>query len=95
MVRLLRGHVRPTGTGFGAAGKNLAHVEQLIIDRTGLPTLIRGTLNVALDQSYIVDADAKISASEYNGDIADARISWRAVNGRKGTRGTADPPDGG
>lgn len=67
MVRVLRGKVQPRGSGFGVAGKNLAHVEHLILARTGLPLLVPGTLNVAIEHRYIVAGDAEISAREYNG----------------------------
>jgi CTP-dependent riboflavin kinase len=65
-MQYLQGRVRPKGSGFGVAGKYLAHVEHLICERTGLPSLIPGTLNVGLEYQFIVLPDATISAKEYN-----------------------------
>ena len=63
---LLRGTI--SDQGFGLAGKNLPHVVPLIPQRTGLPKLVPGTLNVRLPDPYYVDApDAVITAAEYNG----------------------------
>jgi len=42
-------------------------VVPLIIDRTGLPSLVPGTLNIKIDEPYIARPDAKITAAEYNG----------------------------
>jgi CTP-dependent riboflavin kinase len=63
-MRILQGTV---GTRYGVAAANLAPVEGLIRERMGLPTLTSGTLNVILPEPYIVKADAKIDAAEYNG----------------------------
>ncbi|MGH8546699.1 MAG: hypothetical protein ACREX3_24405 [Gammaproteobacteria bacterium] len=54
--------------GLHVAGPNLADVEPLIIERTGLPSVQRGTLNIyGLAEPYIVQADTEIAAAEYNG----------------------------
>jgi hypothetical protein len=50
---------------FKAAGPNLATVEGLILERTGLPSMAPGTLNVSLPHDYIVQADAAIEPHEY------------------------------
>ena len=58
-----------TGTvkgGFGVAGKSLAHVMDLIEQRTALAPLIRGTLNLAIPEPYVVVPDAQIEVHEYN-----------------------------
>jgi CTP-dependent riboflavin kinase len=52
--------------GYGVAGRNLAHVMGLIEQRTGLGPLIRGTLNLAIPEPYIVIPDAQIEVHEYN-----------------------------
>ena len=66
MTHVLRGSV--TDKGFGVAAGNLAHVTPLILERTGLPGMVPGTLNVCLDEAYFVRApDAVITAAEYNG----------------------------
>jgi CTP-dependent riboflavin kinase len=53
--------------GFGVAGSNLRHVVPLIIERTGLPRVVEGTLNVQIEAPYIVMPDALITADEYDG----------------------------
>jgi len=50
---------------FGAATPNLKTVEKLILERTGLPSMAPGTLNVTLPFNYIVREDAAITGSEY------------------------------
>lgn len=58
-----------TGTirdGFGIAATNLAHVMALIEHRIGLGPLVRGTLNLALPEPYIVVPDARVERHEYN-----------------------------
>src|SRR5262249_618633 len=67
MITSLRGFVRPAGQGFGVATTNLAHLRDVIIQRTGLPDLVPGTLNVPLDAPFLVSPDALISPEEYNG----------------------------
>ena len=66
-MRTLTAVVRPMGSGFGVAGKYLAHVAPLLIERTGLPSLVPGTLNLSLTEPYVVPADAMIQPVEYNG----------------------------
>ena len=51
--------------GFGIAGDNLAPVVPLILERTGLRSLEKGTLNLSLKEPYIVKADAVITGKEY------------------------------
>ncbi len=51
--------------GFGVAGNNLAPVVPLILERTGLHSLVKGTLNLSLQAPYIVLADAVITGQEY------------------------------
>lgn len=51
--------------GFGDAGNNLASVVPLILSRTGLRSLVKGTLNLHLSEPYIVKADAVITDKEY------------------------------
>ena len=51
--------------GFGVAGDNLALVVPLILKRTGLRSLVKGTLNLSLKAPYIVMADAVITGKEY------------------------------
>lgn len=63
-MRTLKGFVC---SGFGVAGQNLRHVIDLIIRRTGLPRVEQGTLNIAINEPYIVPAEAIITASEYDG----------------------------
>ena len=63
-MQKLRGYVT---SGFRIAGSNLRHVVPLIVERTGLPCVIEGTLNVQIEAPYIVPPDAMITADEYNG----------------------------
>ena len=51
--------------GFGVAGDNLAPIVPLILERTGLRSLEKGTLNLSLPAPYIVLADAVITGEEY------------------------------
>ena len=51
--------------GFGVAGDNLEPVAPLILKRTGLRSLVKGTLNLSLEAPYIVTADATITGKEY------------------------------
>lgn len=53
--------------GFGAATDNLRHCESLIAKRIGLPSVLSGTFNIALDAPFLVQPDAALSAIEYNG----------------------------
>ena len=53
--------------GFGAATDNLRHCESLVAQRIGLPSVISGTFNIALDAPLLVQPDAALSAIEYNG----------------------------
>jgi CTP-dependent riboflavin kinase len=63
-VKILRGNI---SSGCGIAGDNLAPVEHLIRERTGLHSLEKGTLNIILEAPYIVTPVATITAAEYNG----------------------------
>jgi CTP-dependent riboflavin kinase len=63
-MKILRGTV--SGEGFGIAAVNLAPVVPLILERTGLPSVVSGTLNVRLtDEYFVTTPDALITASEY------------------------------
>jgi hypothetical protein len=61
-MRVLRGIV---SSRFKAAGPNLKTVEALLLERTGLPSMAPGTLNVTLPFDYIVLPDATIEPHEY------------------------------
>jgi hypothetical protein len=61
-MRMLKGRV---SSRFGAATPNLRTVESLILQRTGLPSMTPGTLNVHLSERYVVSPDALIHPSEY------------------------------
>jgi hypothetical protein len=50
---------------FGVAAQNLKTVEKLILERTGLPSMAPGTLNVTLPFDYIVHPDTTIEPDEY------------------------------
>ena len=63
-MRIVRGVV---ASGYGIAEQNLERVLPLIIERTGLPSVVPGTLNVRINEPYIVRPDAMIAAAEYNG----------------------------
>src|SRR5689334_8344641 len=63
-MRTLRGKV---GGGFGAATQNLAPFLTRIVERTGLPSVVPGTLNVSIDKPYIVQPDARLTKAEYYG----------------------------
>lgn len=63
-MRILRATFTGKG-GFGVAGNNLAPVVPLILERTGLRSLVKGTLNLWLPAPYIVLADAVITGQEY------------------------------
>ena len=62
-MRILRGTV--TGKGYGVAGDNLLPSTRLILERTGLPALEKGTLNLSIPEPYIVSADARLVGDEY------------------------------
>lgn len=47
---------------YGVAGDNLRPVVPLILQRTGLPAMVDGTLNVQLPSPYIVDRPTAIIA---------------------------------
>ena len=61
-MRVLRGIV---SSRFGVAARNLKIVEKLILERTGLPSMAPGTLNVTLPFDYVVRPDAAIEPHEY------------------------------
>jgi DNA polymerase alpha-binding protein Ctf4 len=61
-VKILRGKV---SSRFGAATPNLRTVESVLLERTGLPSMAPGTLNVQLNERYVVAADALIDRHEY------------------------------
>jgi CTP-dependent riboflavin kinase len=63
-MRILVGTVM---TRHGIAAERLAPVQRLIAERMELPPLTRGTLNLRLASPYLVHADAKIEACEYDG----------------------------
>jgi CTP-dependent riboflavin kinase len=52
-------------SGYGIAARNLDPVMHLIEARTGLASLVRGTLNVNIPEEYIVRAEALITPDEY------------------------------
>jgi CTP-dependent riboflavin kinase len=54
-----------TEKGFGVAGDNLLPSVPLILQRTGLQSLEKGTLNLTLPAPYIVRADARLTGHEY------------------------------
>ena len=53
------------GLVHGVAAPYLATVETIIVARTGLSSMCRGTLNVELDHEYIVHADTAVEPGEY------------------------------
>lgn len=59
---MLQGRV---STGFGVAGEHLAPIAGLIRERTGLRTLVPGTLNLRLGAPYSFAPDAEITHAEY------------------------------
>jgi CTP-dependent riboflavin kinase len=67
-MKALHGHIAHTSTGFHVAAQNLRPVMHLIEARMGLKDLVPGTLNIKIDQDYIVLANASISPSEYGFD---------------------------
>ena len=62
-MKILSGHV--SSNTFGAATKNLKGVMNLIETRMGLFNLKPGTLNVRINEDYIVIPDSTISPEEY------------------------------
>lgn len=62
-MKILRGKI--SGSTFGVAANNLRGVMHLIQARMGLDKLQPGTLNVIIEEEYIVVADAIISPEEY------------------------------
>lgn len=52
-------------SGYGMATPNLNPVMSLIESRTGLASLVPGTLNVRIAEEYIVPADALVLPHEY------------------------------
>jgi hypothetical protein len=77
LVKTLRGNV---SSGCGIAGDNLAHVVTLILQRTGLRSVVKGTLNITLDAPYIVTPVATIEAAEYN-DIETIKLQRCVIGG--------------
>ena len=67
-MKALHGYIAQTSGGFHVAAQNLKPVMHLIEARTGLKDLVPGTLNIRIDQDYIVIADASISPLEYGYD---------------------------
>jgi hypothetical protein len=61
-MRVLRGII---SSRFHVAAQNLKTVEKLLLERTGLPSMAPGTLNVTLPFDYIVRPDAAIEPHEY------------------------------
>lgn len=61
-MTVLRGVV---SSRFNAATPNLATVEPLLLERTGLPSMAPCTFNVTLPERYLVRADAIIHRHEY------------------------------
>jgi CTP-dependent riboflavin kinase len=59
---ILQGRV---SSGFGVAGEHLAPIAGLIRQRTGLRTLVPGTLNLRLGLPYRFHPDAEITHEEY------------------------------
>jgi CTP-dependent riboflavin kinase len=64
-VRTLNGWV--SGSGYGRASQNYAHLKEKISARVKIGELIDGTLNVRLPSAYTVRPDAIVEAHEYNG----------------------------
>ncbi len=62
-MKIFKGHINPKT--YGVASNNLKKVMSLIETRMGLPNLQPGTLNVRIQEDYIVIADATISPQEY------------------------------
>jgi hypothetical protein len=62
-MRTITGTV--TGKGYGVAGDNLLLSAPLILRRTGLKSLEKGTLNLSIAEPYFVSADARLSGNEY------------------------------
>jgi CTP-dependent riboflavin kinase len=54
--------------GYGIATPNLNRVTELIKTRMGFADLEQGTLNLRLQEDYIVEPDALITAEEYGGE---------------------------
>jgi hypothetical protein len=61
-MRVLRGII---SSRFQVAAQSLKAVEKLVLERTGLPSMAPGTLNVTLPFDYIVRSDAAIEPHEY------------------------------
>jgi len=58
--------------GFGVAAFNLEAVTDLICRRTGLRSLVPGTLNLRLESPYFLDADVDLTQEECSG--------WEAIS---------------
>jgi len=61
-MRILRGTVK---SGYGVATANLKPVLRLIESRMGMATLVEGTLNVLIAESYVVIPTTSILPHEY------------------------------
>ena len=81
-VKTLHGHIAHTTTGFHVAAQNLKPVMHLIEARMGLKALVPGTLNIRIDQDYIVLPDASISPREY-GFNETVKLQRCIISGRK------------
>src|SRR6266699_6498807 len=61
-MRVIRGII---SRRFQVAAENLKTVEKQILERTGLPSMAPGTLNVTLPFDYTVRADDTLEPHEY------------------------------
>jgi CTP-dependent riboflavin kinase len=77
-MRTLEGTVT---TGCSIATRNLKHVMELIKTRMGFANLEKGTLNLKLQEEYIVEPDGLISAEEYGGEAL--KLKRCLIHGRK------------
>ena len=66
-MRIIHGTVK---SGYGAASANLNPVLRLVESRTGMASLVEGTLNVQIAQAYMVIPTASILPHEYPLNLA-------------------------
>jgi CTP-dependent riboflavin kinase len=77
-MKILKGTVT---NGYGIATPNLNPVMELIKTRMGFADLEQGTLNLRLQEDYIVEPEQLITAEEYGGEAL--KLERCLIGGRK------------
>ena len=64
-MKVINGNIANTEAGFHVAAQNLLRVMHLIEERMGLATLVPGTLNVRIEEEYVVRPCKVLTPEEY------------------------------